>query len=328
MYKVGNDDFIFPVGKGGIYGQAGVSGITDITTKVSGEYFNAVYTDIASRSPTMGQVSDKEYWAIERSVTSDSMKVQLFWTNASSSSIVDCDFITIAHYTGGWWTNEQGTAVGGSICTGSGSGSVQTNGFVTSFSPFTFGGNGGEALPIKLVSFNATAGTNAVNTNWQTQQEINNAFFTVERSANAKDFTAVGTVKGAGNSEALLNYEFTDAAPLKGESYYRLRQTDFNGNTTLSNIVPVKFGIGGSTLAVYPNPAHGRVSVNVTNPSGQITLKVYDVTGWEVYSKIVNVENNESDQTLSIPSGVLNPGMYVVSAYNGNEESDAKLVIQ
>ncbi len=329
MVKVGSDNFIFPLGKGGYFGQAGISGLSSVSTQVEAEYFHNGYADQTDISAGLTSIGKDEYWTIERTVTSDSMQIQLFWQNAAQSGIMDCDYITVAHYTGGQWINEQGAAVAGSDCLGAGSGSVQTNGFVSTFSPFTFGGSGGLALPIQLVSFNATPSNNVVVTKWVTQMEINNAFFTVERSADGNNFDAIGNVKGAGNSTSTLNYEFTDEDPLKGISYYRLRQTDFNGKTTISDIVPVSIiQYAPSSVSVYPNPAHNQVSVHITKPQGQIQIKVVDAAGWEVYAKTLTPDNDESDKTINITTAIFAPGIYMVSTYTGDTISTTKLVIE
>jgi hypothetical protein len=103
-------------------------------------------------------------------------------------------------------------------------------------------------LPIELLSFSARALDAGVRTEWSTATEQDNAFFTVERSSDARHFMAVGEIAGAGNSSALLHYSWLDARPLPGLSYYRLRQTDINGVSSLSPMVAVR--MAGPDLTV------------------------------------------------------------------------------
>lgn len=94
-------------------------------------------------------------------------------------------------------------------------------------------------MPIRLLSFTAVPQGGGILTRWTTASEEDNAFFTVERGRDGMDFMPVGTVPGAGNSANMLHYAWVDGMPLPGISYYRLRQTDFNGGSTLSPVVAV-----------------------------------------------------------------------------------------
>ena len=76
---------------------------------------------------------------------------------------------------------------------------------------------------------------------WSTASERNNDYFTIERSASGQDFEEVARVDGAGNSVSTVNYTDRDPWPLPGTSFYRLRQTDFDGTTSVSNMVPVSY---------------------------------------------------------------------------------------
>ena len=97
-----------------------------------------------------------------------------------------------------------------------------------SFSEFTSIGNG-TPLPISLLDFNVRPVLNQVEITWTTASETNNDFFTVERSQDGREFIPIGVVDGAGNSNTILNYKLMDADPYVGISYYRLKQTDFDG---------------------------------------------------------------------------------------------------
>jgi hypothetical protein len=117
-------------------------------------------------------------------------------------------------------------------------------------------GLGVERLPITLVSFDAEQAGNAVELNWVTADEENNEFFTVERSIDGEQFESIITVQGAGNSQVELSYQATDVAPVEGPNYYRLKQTDFNGEFEYSEIRRVDFRRVDAVIALkaYPNP--------------------------------------------------------------------------
>ncbi len=95
-------------------------------------------------------------------------------------------------------------------------------------------------LPIELTRFNAEREGEYVNLTWITATERNNDYFTIEQSVNGFDFVVVGYMNGAGNSSSPLAYKLIDSSPeLEKVSYYRLKQTDFDGQYAYSNIVLV-----------------------------------------------------------------------------------------
>jgi len=110
---------------------------------------------------------------------------------------------------------------------------------LTSFSSFGGAGDQAVALPIELLSFEAKKYQNNVKINWKTASEINNDYFTVERSADGENFDSVSEVDGAGNSTHTISYFLIDTDYKNGINYYRLRQTDYNGTETSSEIVAV-----------------------------------------------------------------------------------------
>src|SRR5690606_19164216 len=96
------------------------------------------------------------------------------------------------------------------------------------------------ALPIVLSDFQASiTGSQTVQVEWSTFAEKNNDFFTVERSADGKNFEVLTAVEGAGSSNKKLSYSYEDKKPLTGYNYYRLKQTDFNGDFEYFKIVGV-----------------------------------------------------------------------------------------
>lgn len=113
---------------------------------------------------------------------------------------------------------------------------------------------GGPPLPIRLVYFNARLNSEIVITEWLTASEQNNHYFTIERSSDAYHWKEIGKVQGANNSNTMLSYQFVDKDPLPGVSYYRLKQTDYDGKTSHSEIVPITNG-DVEIINVFPNPA-------------------------------------------------------------------------
>ena len=196
---------------------------------------------------------------------------------------------------------------------------------------FKYGGS--VVLPVELLKFNAECDKGKINTSWATASEMNNDYFTVEKSGDGLNFTPFSIVKGAGNSSKILNYFATDRSPYSGISYYRLRQTDYDGKNSLSNIVPVNcennFGI-----EVYPNPLNTSAGNSLTfNVSGiqnesEVLIVLRDVLGNEYYSKIVVADENGELHFLLKPTGQLAAGVYIISASSNDKLISRKIVVE
>ncbi len=134
-------------------------------------------------------------------------------------------------------------------------------------------------LPIELLYFNAKRNHDVVDIKWVTETEINNDYFTVERSEDGMYFSKILNKDGAGNSNSVLNYYAKDEHPLKGISYYRLKQTDFNGIGSYSRIIKINFN-NENNYQLYPNPVKNELTV--TSNERILKLVVYDVTGRQI----------------------------------------------
>lgn len=153
-------------------------------------------------------------------------------------------------------------------------------------------------LPIELVAFKATLINKERNVqlDWQTATETNNDFFTIERSMDAISWDVVTTVDGAGNSVQPKSYYTVDYKPYVGTSYYRLKQTDFDGTTTYSNVVAInRSALGNEQITVYPNPTDGIVLVEGATEELQ-TLQVYNALG-KVLTNRVGIDKSNPTQT-------------------------------
>lgn len=99
-------------------------------------------------------------------------------------------------------------------------------------------------LPIELVSFTAVQNNQSVDLEWISASEINNDYYTLERSNDGVAWELIATLTGAGNSNELLTYNYTDYQPYEGVSYYRLTQTDYDGRYETFAPIGVNFVSG------------------------------------------------------------------------------------
>ncbi len=262
MMKVGNDAFEFPVGDGGKWARLGISDLQNgptVTDTFIGEYSFSRHpeafwdsVDYTGNYNDMHNTSIVEFWDLDRRAGTAEPKVTLYWSDNVASYITDTAELVVAHYTGSsTWSNIGGNASGALA-----SGSVVSTANVTSFSPFTFGSTDGSVnpLPVEYLSFDAKAIVDMVMVRWTTLTEINNEYFSVQRSQDGASFEEIERVEGALNSNTQLDYAIFDLNPLNGVSYYRLMQKDINGLTHFTKPVAVSFDNSSAELMVYPNP--------------------------------------------------------------------------
>ena len=138
-------------------------------------------------------------------------------------------------------------------------------------------------LPVQLTRFVAVAvGPDAL-LNWETAQEVNNHHFEVERSLDGTTFASIGLVAGKGNSLVASTYYYTDAgasARTADVLYYRLRQVDYDGESSFSPVQTVRFRHAGASVALYPNPATSAATLDLSQlPAGDYTVQVFETTG-------------------------------------------------
>lgn len=171
---------------------------------------------------------------------------------------------------------------------------------VTNFSVWALSGNMAP-LPVELVSFIASKDKNHVHLNWKTLSEINNDYFTIEKSNDGLEYEKVSIIDGSGNSNHELSYSTTDTEPYEGLSYYRLKQTDFDGKFSYSKIQAVDFNLSPEFyLNVYPNPTTSdNINLQIVNAKDEsIQINISDMLGKEVYSNSILITENNQNITL------------------------------
>lgn len=333
MSKSGSSNFVFPVGKGTRWRRAALTNITANTT-FRVEYFNTPYSSTTPVNSPLNNVSVIEYWQIDRTSGAGNGNITLYWEDAGTSGINDCPDLTMARWNGASWDERPATTSGGSVCSGTGAGTVVTNSAITAFSPFTFASksNSLNPLPIELISFQAEPNGSKVDLKWTTASERNNDYFTIEKTTDGQNFEFVSQVDGAGNSSTVLNYTTVDLYPYPGTSYYRLKQTDFNGDHTYYDLVEVKFiSSGVFDISIYPNPVSSSENVNIViqhSLNEEVLVVVTDVTGKDSYSKvIITGETGETVSGLDIENR-LAPGVYLITATSKQNIYSKKLIIR
>ena len=181
------------------------------------------------------------------------------------------------------------------------------------------GGDGDHNLPIQLLEFNAEVNDEGtVDITWATASEINNEYFTVERSVDGIDFETVLEREGAGTSNQVIEYAAVDENPLMGSSYYRLKQTDYDGSFEYSDLQVVKV-LRALNFSVRPNPATDRLQITfgdisgggvfVMTPEYKAAIRIYNTAGKLVYKK--KFDGNFYKFNIDVSN--FDEGMYLVN---------------
>jgi hypothetical protein len=160
-------------------------------------------------------------------------------------------------------------------------------------------------LPVEWLSFTGhSVGTSGYLT-WITASGRNNSHFLVERSAEGHDFVEVGRIQGVPNNSTPLSYSFTDEGAFARTNlwFYRIRQVDLSGETTLSSMLRIDAKRRAAGIHVSPNPASDQIAVNVAG--GRI--EIADLSG-----RILITSGTTTGGKTVIRLTELSPGPYLI----------------
>lgn len=267
--------------------------------------------------------------------------------NAAAAFIAanpDCGYTyKYANPNGFFWfkntgSNYSGQGFDGLHLTGAGSSVnsvnlTEING-ITSFS----GGSGGiilvpdpglGALAVEFVTLEGWVNGEVNELAWQTASLINSEKFVVERYSKVNEkFAAIGEVKSGGNSTSLQTFYFTDENPMNGENIYRIKEVDFNGTLTYSDVVTV-VQENGSYHSIYPNPTEGVLVFECDgNSNEEFMVSITDVFGKIVLSKRVGVTKGLSKQEFDLSNFAAGTYFFMVRSQSGDIQFIEKLVVK
>jgi len=197
--------------------------------------------------------------------------------------------------------------------------------------PFTLGTS---TLPIELIGFDAKIDNTAVMLTWSTAVEINNDYFNIERSTNGLSFETIGTISGNGNSNIIQDYSYLDETPIKGTSYYRLKQTDYDGKFEYFKLITVNYSEeedGTCVLNVYPNPCTGNCTINLADcplAENEVDVQLYDAVGNQITNRIQPKSGGRDVSFHMNTNNNLSPGVYIVRSKTGSKQQTQKVIVK
>ncbi len=173
-------------------------------------------------------------------------------------------------------------------------------------------------MPIELLSFTAELKNSIVELKWSTASETDNDYFTIERAIDLEHFEAIIEEDGAGTTKELRKYKVIDASPLYGRSYYRLKQTDFDGKFSYSPLQVIDYeGPKYVTLTAYPNPLRESdltIRIEGLKEATVVPVQILNMQGQTVYENLIDVKT-PGIITAEIPASYfMNSGLYIIKA--------------
>ncbi len=166
-------------------------------------------------------------------------------------------------------------------------------------------------LPVELLTFTGSCNNGYADLAWETASEINNDYFLLQNSSDASNWIDVATITGAGNSNSLTGYQYTDNNPFNGINYYRLKQVDYDGEFVYSETIIINCNSEITNICLYPNPASGYLSFSFKTPhKSRLGIVMVNSLGQQVWQSSYDIDNGDSIINTDVSS--LSDGMYLV----------------
>lgn len=273
---------------------------------------------------TLGVV--KVSWHLDEEVIGGSITdITVQWLTSQEAPSFDRNYCAVSHWDGTAWDHSMiyGPATNVGLDTW-----TQTRVGQTTFSPFALEDLTTE-LPVELLYFNAIRkNISQVQLDWSTASELNNQGFDVERMLESEaEFTKIGWVDGNGTTTNTSYYDWIDDNGYEGISYYRLKQIDFDGTFTYSNIRAVDgWKTQGNAIDIFPNPMNDYINIRLTSDSKEVSLRILDAKGALVVAQTKAVP---ADKLIVLDDlGYLADGVYMLTVMTDGGEAVTKKIVK
>lgn len=186
-----------------------------------------------------------------------------------------------------------------------------------------------QVLPITGLTFNAKKMGSTAALSWSTLSEKNTSHFDVERSSDGKAFDRIGKRDAVGESSSLKSYQFTDANPLNGYNYYRIKAIDNDGQFSESTVLPLKFDLQGAVFTLYPNPVvNSEFSVDLLlAKADHVTVKIISLDGRVLQTETGNWSQGKVTKKIALHKNIPS-GVYLVNITGTGLNEVSKLLVK
>ncbi|MBL0154111.1 MAG: T9SS type A sorting domain-containing protein [Chitinophagaceae bacterium] len=258
-------------------------------------------------------------WEISEAVAGGSnCALSLDFTGAAIGAGFAPSGAQVVHCNGAVSDYHNGT-VTGTVAAGSG---------FTSFSPIGIS-NDIVVLPVSFTTVKASQLGSAVKVDWTNATESGVQQYIVERSADGSSFSTLGNQAALGNNNSRMSYVYTDAAPVNGTGYYRIRAIMINGTEKYSAVVRVNTKANAETLTVYPNPVTGgQFSLQLGGyAKGIYQVRLTNAAGQLVYTRAISHNGGSATESIQLPATV-QPGLYTLELISTEQKWTKSLLVK
>jgi hypothetical protein len=330
--KAGNDVFTFPVGRTGTgYVPISMTAPAATNTVMTAEYLRGVPPNNTTiTAPGITHISACDYWRFDHtSGTLPTIDVTANW-NANNpcngvNYVTNPGTIKLVHHNGSAWNTSSPANGAGSP----GAGTVTWTALNT-FSFFALGttATGNEnPLPVLFDNVKAYDKNSGVQIEWSNLTERDIVNYTVERSVNGRDYSALKVVLPTSNQNDKASYVEFDPSPVQGANFYRIKVQESFGKIIYSKVLRVETGRVRTGFSVYPNPLVGsQFTLALTGvKQGQYNIRIVNSNGQNVFQKSLTAQSSGLTQTLEMPAAV-KPGVYSI-VITGEGYLESKLFV-
>jgi hypothetical protein len=184
-------------------------------------------------------------------------------------------------------------------------------------------------LPVEFNQLSSTCMNGQAHLNWSTFTELNNDYFTIERSSDGYVFEKIAQVSGSGTTNQLSTYQWVDDRPFPGVSYYRLSQTDYDGTHTLLETISYVHECAETdySISVYPNPMTEQSMVKLTlENESDVQLQLIDNSGRLVAGVLPMIKKSAGVYEWSLSNYHLAAGVYFLQLIVNHKIETIKIV--
>ena len=305
--------FTFPVGDGTRYRPIILTPAASNSNTYTVKYNHSPHSDVSiSGTSSIDHISPQYHWDINRTSGSDNATISVAWSASSTYGTEnwnhDISTMLWAYFDGADWNSigstPSGSSISGSLTTSSVNSNWGNENFTLAATTATF-----PPLPLDIISFNGQCDNNYPQIEFVVASQINNEFFTIERSVNLIDWEEVGYIAGGGTTNETITYNWSEEALLNGTKYYRLSLTDINDEIKYSNPIAIECE-NEIDFHLYPNPAFNNINIAFNFDhfqSEETNLNIRTLTGKIIKSVPVSLSkgyNNLEIDLKDLPKGI------------------------